>query len=68
MMANWEASLAARDGAFAHLFFLSLVALVIYRAWCAGNPTRRWLAQTAGLFLFTGLFIFSLANIILWTP
>lgn len=66
MMADWEVFLAARDGTFAQWFFICLLALVIYRAWCAPYPTRRWLAQTAGLFVFIGLFIFSLANIILW--
>lgn len=67
-MGNWEASLAARDGVFAQIFLLTLLALVVYRAWAAPDPTRRGLAQLAGLALFTGLFVFSVANVLLWTP
>jgi FtsH-binding integral membrane protein len=67
-MADWENSLAVRDGVFAQIFMLTLLALIAYRAWAAPYPRRKWLAQTAGLFLFVGLFIASVANIILWTP
>lgn len=67
-MADWEISLAVRDGVFAQIFLLTLLALIAYRAWAAPYPRRKWLAQTAGLFLFVGLFIASVANIILWIP
>jgi hypothetical protein len=67
-MADWTAALSDRDSTFAQLFILCLLALLAYRAWAAPHPKRRYLAQTAGLFLFTGLFIVTLANIILWTP
>lgn len=67
-MAEWEQSLAVRDGVFAQIFLLTLLVLALYRAWAAPDPRRRALAQMAGLVLFIGLFLFSVANIILWTP
>lgn len=68
MMANWEASLAARDGVFAQIFLLTLLLLAFYRAWAAPDPARRALAQLTGLVLFIGLFVFSVANVVIWTP
>lgn len=67
-MNDWTSALMERDGVFAQLFFLTLLALLAYQAWAAPHPKRRFLAQTAGLFLLVGLFIVSLVNIILWTP
>jgi hypothetical protein len=67
VMADWTASLMERDGSFAQILFLCLLALLAYRAFAAPYPHRRFLAQTAGIFLFVALFIISLVNIILWT-
>lgn len=67
-MLDWEKSLVVRDGVFAQIFLLTLAALFAYWAYAAPDPRRRALAQLTGLVAFIGLFIFSLANIILWTP
>lgn len=67
-MANWEASLAARDGVFAQIFLLTLLILLLYRSWAATDPRRQSLAQIAGLIAFVGLFIFSVANVVIWIP
>lgn len=60
-MAEWESSLAVRDGVFLQVFFLTSLAYLAYRL----LPWRK-IILPAGLVLFLALFALSLVNI--WGP
>jgi hypothetical protein len=64
MIANWESSLAVRDGVFAQIFALTVLAVLLYRA----TPRFQLWFQVSGLVIFLCLFVTGLFNIILWTP
>ena len=62
-MAEWESSLAVRDGVFVQVFFLTCLAYLVYRL-LAARPIGRVLSVSAGLVLFLGLFTVSV--VALW--
>ena len=64
-MALWESSLLTRDGVFMQVFLITCLAVWLYRLFPV--TARRWLL-VVGLGLFTGLFIFSVWNIVTWSP
>lgn len=61
-MAEWESSLAVRDGVFMQVFILTGLVYLAYRL----LPACQKIILTAGLVLFLALFAVTMVNI--WEP
>lgn len=62
-MAEWESSLAVRDGVFLQVFLLTGLAYLAYRL-LASRPIWRTLCTSAGLVLY--LVLFAVSVVALW--
>ena len=65
LMDKWEGALAVRDSVFVQVF---LLALLVYAVYLSLPPSWQQKLFILAVVLFTGLYVGSVLNIILWQP